>query len=59
MIDDVTLRLLTARLAEEQAGHRIPSVAAGLVRDARLVWAEGPYDEADPVPGGVDSGGWR
>jgi CubicO group peptidase (beta-lactamase class C family) len=41
VIDDVTLRLLTARLAQEQAGHRIPSVAAGLVRDARLVWAEG------------------
>jgi CubicO group peptidase (beta-lactamase class C family) len=41
VIDDVTLRLLTARLAEEQAGHRIPSVAAGLVRDARLVWAAG------------------
>jgi CubicO group peptidase (beta-lactamase class C family) len=41
VIDDVTLRLLTARLAQEQAGRRIPSVAAGLVRDARLVWAEG------------------
>ena len=41
MIDDVTLRLLTARLAQEQSDHRIPSVAAGLVRDARLVWAGG------------------
>jgi CubicO group peptidase (beta-lactamase class C family) len=41
VIDDVTLRLLTARLAQEQSGHRIPSVAAGLVRDANLVWAAG------------------
>ena len=41
VIDDVTLRLLTARLAQEQAGHRIPSVAAGLVRDGDLVWAGG------------------
>jgi len=41
VIDDVTLRLLTARLADEQSAHRIPSVAAGLVRDARLVWAQG------------------
>jgi CubicO group peptidase (beta-lactamase class C family) len=56
VIDDLTLRLLTARLAQEQAGHRIPSVAAGLVRDARLVWAggrgrirgaEGPSPDAD------------
>ncbi len=40
-MDDRTRRLLTARLAQEQSGQRLPSVAAGLVRDARLVWAAG------------------
>jgi len=30
--DERTRRLLTARLAQEQAGRRLPSVAAGLVR---------------------------
>jgi len=39
--DERTRRLLAARLAEEQAGHRLPSVAAGLVRDAELVWSAG------------------
>jgi hypothetical protein len=37
MTDERTGRLLAARLAEQQAGHRLPSVAAGLVRDAELV----------------------
>jgi CubicO group peptidase (beta-lactamase class C family) len=54
--DDRTRRLLDARLAEEQAGHRLPSVAAGLVRGAELVWsggrgridgAAGPAPDAD------------
>jgi CubicO group peptidase (beta-lactamase class C family) len=39
--DERTRRLLAARLAQEQAGHRLPSVAAGLVRDAELVWSAG------------------
>ena len=34
-------RLLAARLAEEQAAHRLPSVAAGLVRGGELVWSAG------------------
>src|ERR1700683_5312416 len=34
-------RLLAARLAEEQAVHRLPSVAAGLVRGGELVWSAG------------------
>ncbi len=41
MTDERTGRLLAARLAEEQAGHRLPSVAAGLVRDGELVWSAG------------------
>jgi CubicO group peptidase (beta-lactamase class C family) len=56
VIDERTHRLLSARLADEQAGQRLPSVAAGLVREARLVWsagrgrirgAEGPEPDAD------------
>jgi CubicO group peptidase (beta-lactamase class C family) len=39
--DERTRRLLAARLAEEQARHRLPSVAAGLVRGAELVWSAG------------------
>src|SRR5580693_4140682 len=34
-------RLLAARLAEEQAAQRLPSVAAGLVRGGELVWSAG------------------
>lgn len=41
MTDERTRRLLAARLAEEQAGHRLPSVAAGLVRGGELVWSAG------------------
>jgi CubicO group peptidase (beta-lactamase class C family) len=39
--DERTQRLLAARLAEEQAGHRLPSVAAGVARDGELVWSAG------------------
>jgi CubicO group peptidase (beta-lactamase class C family) len=39
--DERTLRLLTARLAEHQADHRLPSVVAGLVRDGELIWSGG------------------
>jgi CubicO group peptidase (beta-lactamase class C family) len=54
--DARTRRLLAARLAEEQAGRRLPSVAAGLARGAELVWsagrgridgAHGPAPDAD------------
>jgi CubicO group peptidase (beta-lactamase class C family) len=54
--DERTRRLLAARLADEQAGRRLPSVAAGLVRGADLVWsagrgridgADGPEPDAD------------
>jgi CubicO group peptidase (beta-lactamase class C family) len=39
--DERTRRLLAARLAEEQAVHRLPSVVAGLVRDGELIWSAG------------------
>jgi CubicO group peptidase (beta-lactamase class C family) len=39
--DERTRRLLSARLAEEQVKHRLPSLAAGLARDGELVWAGG------------------
>jgi CubicO group peptidase (beta-lactamase class C family) len=39
--DNRTSRLLTARLAQEQTGRRIPSVAAGLVRGSELAWSAG------------------
>jgi CubicO group peptidase (beta-lactamase class C family) len=54
MTDERTLRLLDHRLAEEQAHHRLPSVAAGLVRGAELVWSggRGRIDGAEgPVAG--------
>jgi CubicO group peptidase (beta-lactamase class C family) len=43
---DRTVELLQARLAEEQSRCRVPSVAAGLVRDGALVWSggRGRYD---------------
>lgn len=41
MIDEPTRRLLDIRLARDQAQERLPSVAAGLVRDGELIWASG------------------
>ncbi len=41
MTDEHARRLLAARLAQEQASRRIPSVAAGLVRGGELVWSGG------------------
>ena len=41
MIDQYTHRLLTARLATEQAAQRLPSVSAGLVRGGGLIWSAG------------------
>jgi CubicO group peptidase (beta-lactamase class C family) len=51
--DERTRRLLAARLAQEQAGRRLPSVVAGLVRGGELVWSagRGRFDGADgPAP---------
>jgi hypothetical protein len=41
MIEERTWRLLDVRLARDQAGQRLPSVAAGLVRDGELIWSGG------------------
>lgn len=38
-IEATTARALSQRLAVEQAERRLPSVAAGLVRDGALVWS--------------------
>jgi CubicO group peptidase (beta-lactamase class C family) len=38
-VEPTTARLLTRRLLEEQSARRLPSIAAGLVRDGRLVWS--------------------
>jgi CubicO group peptidase (beta-lactamase class C family) len=54
--DERTQRLLAARLAEEQARYRLPSLAAGLARGGELVWSggrgrirgtDGPAPDAD------------
>ncbi len=41
---------LSARIAEEQAQRRLPSVMAGLVRDGHLVWAAGRGRVQDGEP---------
>jgi CubicO group peptidase (beta-lactamase class C family) len=41
MISTRTAHRLEARLAAEQAGQRLPSVVAGVVRDGELVWSGG------------------
>jgi CubicO group peptidase (beta-lactamase class C family) len=41
MIDEPTRLLLDTRLARDQAEERLPSVAAGLVRDGELIWTAG------------------
>ncbi|HVB44777.1 MAG TPA: serine hydrolase domain-containing protein [Streptosporangiaceae bacterium] len=50
MIETRTQRLLDVRLAREQAGQRLPSVAAGLVRDGELIWSAGSGLVAGQVP---------
>lgn len=58
MIKPTTAALLTSRLATEQATSRLPSLAAGLVRDGSLVWtdARGTTDaRADGTPPGTDT----
>jgi CubicO group peptidase (beta-lactamase class C family) len=51
MIEERTRRLLDARLAREQAEQRLPSVAAGLVRDGEMVWAGGRGRVDGQAPG--------
>ena len=41
MILDTTRRRLDRRLAADQAGRRLPSIAAALTRDGELIWAGG------------------
>jgi CubicO group peptidase (beta-lactamase class C family) len=41
MIDDRTKQLLDLRLAREQSGQRLPSVAACVARDGEVVWTGG------------------
>jgi len=41
MVASRTAARLVARLAEEQASQRLPSIVAGLVRDGGLVWSAG------------------
>jgi CubicO group peptidase (beta-lactamase class C family) len=43
---------LLARLAEAQAGARLPSLVGGIVRDGGLVWSggRGRVDGAPPAP---------
>ncbi len=48
-----TAQQLTARLAAEQAGSRLPSVTAGLARDGELIWSAGRGRVGDRQP---DSG---
>ena len=50
MIEDRTRRLLDVRLARDQAGQRLPSVAAGVVRDGELLWTggRGQVDDREP-----------
>ena len=56
MTDDRLQRLLDAQTAQEQASHRLPSLAAGLARHGALAWsggrgridgANGPAPDAD------------
>ncbi|MDN4161950.1 serine hydrolase domain-containing protein [Nocardioides abyssi] len=48
-VADSTARRLLVHLARAQAGGRLPSVTAGVVRDGELVWS-GTYG-GPPVPG--------
>jgi CubicO group peptidase (beta-lactamase class C family) len=55
-IDPTTARALSYRLAVEQSEHRLPSVAAGLVRGGDLVWS-GAVGTLDGRSEGVASTG--
>ena len=51
MVRDDTARVLARRLGREQSESRLPSVAAGLVRDGKLTWfgGAGEVDGAPPT----------
>lgn len=51
-LEATTAQALSHRLAVEQAEQRLPSVAAGLVREGRLVWA-GAVGTVDGRSGGA------
>ena len=44
MVEPLTARRLEATLATAQVSGRVPSVAAGVVRDGSLVWTSGDHD---------------
>ena len=50
MIEDRTRRLLDVRLARDQAGQRLPSVAARVAGDGELLWTggRGHVDDREP-----------
>ncbi|MEO6605619.1 MAG: serine hydrolase domain-containing protein [Aeromicrobium sp.] len=57
-LDPSTSRALTQRLAEEQSICRLPSIAAGVVRDGELIWSDaiGATDgRADGTPATTDT----
>ncbi len=57
-LDPSTSRALTQRLAEEQSFCRLPSIAAGVVRNGELVWSDaiGAIDgRADGEPATTDT----
>jgi CubicO group peptidase (beta-lactamase class C family) len=51
MVQEATARALLRRLAEEQAGSRVPSVVAALVRDGEIVWFGGRGRVGEERPG--------
>ncbi|GII51927.1 serine hydrolase [Planotetraspora thailandica] len=51
MVLEATARALLRRLAEEQAGSRVPSVVAALVRDGETVWFGGRGRVGEERPG--------
>jgi CubicO group peptidase (beta-lactamase class C family) len=51
VVSERTSGLLLGRLADEQAGRRLPSVAAGLVRNGGLVWNGGRGRVGGAPPG--------
>jgi len=53
-IDPATARALSQRLAVEQSKQRLPSIAAGIVRDGAIVWSDAA-GTLDGRPGGSAS----
>jgi CubicO group peptidase (beta-lactamase class C family) len=53
-VSDLTARRLRAVLAAEQASARMPSLAAGVVRDGELAWSGTHGDHTGTVPPSAD-----